>query len=222
MSIERMKALVTIVSRGDGFALSKLFAQYDVPLHFQMPASGTASSELLSMLGLAHREKDLMIGLGPASAVEALLSRLDDDYRGILSVRGLAFSLSLTAVSGFLAAALSRTSPTPEGGSAMPSEKEYSLIFAFVNQGYTDPVMQTACKAGATGGTVVRGRWVGTRQIEQFHGVTLQDEKEILMIACPKEKRNAIMDAITQDHGIQTPEQAMVCSLPIDRMVRLA
>ena len=68
----------------------------------------------------------------------------------------------------------------------MNPEKENNLILAFVNQGYTDVVMHTAVKAGAKGGTVIRGRWVGTELLEQFHGISIQDEKEVLLIACAK------------------------------------
>ena len=46
----RMKALLTIVNRGDGWALAKLYEQNGVKLHLQMAASGTASSEILNML----------------------------------------------------------------------------------------------------------------------------------------------------------------------------
>lgn len=58
---ERMKALFTIVNRGDGWALAKLYEQNGVTLHLQMAASGTASSEILNMLGLSGREKDLLL-----------------------------------------------------------------------------------------------------------------------------------------------------------------
>lgn len=223
MKLERMKLMMTIVNRGDGLALSKLYEQNDVRLHIQVAADGTASSELLSMLGLTHSERDVLFSFAPESVVDALLDRLDDDYRGILRVRGLAFSMRLTGISGAAASALSQPTES-EGGSPMSNhpEKEYNLIFVAVNQGCTDEVMQTACKAGATGGTVIRGRWVGADHLEQFHGITLQDEKEILTIACAKEVRNAIMDAINAAHGLNTPHQAMVWSMPIDRMVRLA
>ena len=58
--MERMKVMVTIVNRGDGLALAKLYRQNGAPLHIQVAATGTASSELLSMLGLTHRERDLL------------------------------------------------------------------------------------------------------------------------------------------------------------------
>lgn len=219
--MERMKTMITIVDRGDGIALSRLYEQNGVPLHLQVIAEGTATSEILNMLGLTHREKELLISFAPETAIEDLLARLDDDYRGILSVRGLAFSMKLTGVSSGIANALS-TKRKSEGGAAVHNEKEHSLIWVAINQGYSDQVMHTARKAGATGGTVIRSRWVGAEKLEQFHAITLQDEREILMIACDKSIRNAIMDAINAEHGIKTERQAVVFSLPIDRMVKLS
>lgn len=220
---ERMKAMITIVNRGDGLALSTLYAQNGVTLHFQIAASGTAGNELLSMLGLTHRDKDLLIGIGAESAVESLLVRLDKDYRGILRIRGLAFSIPMTAVTSLIADVYSiPASENEKGGVVMHPEKEHNLILVGVNQGYTDAVMHTACQAGATGGSVIRGRLVGAEPFEQHHGITLQGEREIILIACTKETRNAIMDAINAEHGISTKKQAFICSLPIDRMVRLA
>jgi len=219
--MERMKVLMTIVDRGDGIALSRLYEQNGVPLHLQIIAQGTATSEILNMLGLTHKEKDIMVSIAPERAVEELLERLDDDFRGILSVRGLAFSIRLTGISGSMASALSGNEKS-EGGTAVHNEKEHSLIWVAVNQGYSDEVMKTACKAGATGGTVIRSRWVGAEKLEKFHAITLQDEKEILMIACDKAVRNPIMDAINAEHGLKTDCQASVFSLPIDRMVKLS
>lgn len=219
--MERMKVMMTIVDRGDGIALSRLYEQNSVPLHLQIIAEGTASSEILNMLGLTHREKEMLVSFAPESAIEALLDRLDDDYRGILSVRGLAFSVQLTGISSGVANALA-TNEKHEGGVKVHNEKEHSLIWVAVNHGYSDQVMHTATKAGATGGTVIRSRWVGAQKLEQFHAITLQDEKEIIVIACDKSVRNAIMDAINKEHGLKFEQQASVFSLPIDRMVKLS
>ena len=44
MELERIKAMVTIVGRGDGLALTRLYQQDGVALHIQIAAVGTASS----------------------------------------------------------------------------------------------------------------------------------------------------------------------------------
>lgn len=219
--MERMKIMVTIVDRGDGIALSRLYEQNGVGLHLQVIAEGTATSEILDMLGLTHREKELLVSFASEQAIEELLERLDDNYRGILSVRGLAFSMKLTGISGSVANALSGETKH-EGGITVHNEKEHSLIWVAVNQGYSDQVMHTAWQAGATGGTVIRSRWVGADKLEKFHAITLQDEKEVIMIACDKSVRNQIMDAINAEHGLSSPQQAIVFSTPIDRMVKLS
>ena len=46
-----------------------------------------------------------------------------------------------------------------------------------VNQGHTDEVMDTARKAGARGGTVLKARFSGEEGAEHLHGFTLQQEK---------------------------------------------
>lgn len=219
--MERMKMMFTIVGRGDGYALSKLYEQNGVGLHLQVIAEGTATSEILNILGMTHREKEILISFAPELAVEKLLAKLDDDFRGILSVRGLAFSMRLSAISGAAAKAMENRNAV-KGELPVHGEREHCLILAAVNQGYTDEVMQTACKAGATGGTVVRGRWVGAQMLEHFHSIQLQDEKELLIIACTKEARNGIMDAINAHHGLKSDQQTFLCSLPIDRMVKLS
>ena len=81
--------------------------------------------------------------------------------------------------------------------------------------------MDTARSAGARGGTVIRARWAEAGEIQKIAGITLQAEKEVLAIVAVDEDRNAIMEAIDRHHGVQTPDQAMVISLPVDQTARL-
>ncbi len=100
-------------------------------------------------------------------------------------------------------------------------QQKSNLILVVVNQGFTDVVMDTARKAGARGGTIIRGRWVGEESFEQFYGITRQAEKEIIAIVAPKELRSAIMEDITREQGLQSEAGAMVCALGIDQLVHL-
>ena len=81
--------------------------------------------------------------------------------------------------------------------------------------------MDTARSAGARGGTVIRARWAEAGEIQKVAGITLQAEKEVLAIVATEEDRNAIMEAIDKGHGMRTPDQAMVISLPVDQTARL-
>ena len=98
---------------------------------------------------------------------------------------------------------------------------DHSLILVTVNQGYTEDVMNTARAAGARGGTVVRARWAGADEVQKIAGITLQAEKEVLAIMTQNHLRNGIMEEIDRVHGLHTPTQAMVISLPVDGVARL-
>ena len=129
----------------------------------------------------------------------------------------------LAAVNSLVATVITmRTKVDWEGGSEMDKEKRNSLILVMLNQGYTDAVMETAKKAGARGGTIVRGRWAADDGMDQqFQGMGQQAEKEILYIVVPREIRNGVMEAINEKHGVQTEAGALVCALGIDQMVHL-
>ena len=148
---------------------------------------------------------------------------LKDDDRSSLGTPGIAFSLNLSGMNAFLAVALSQLEKIDmeRGEQLMEQGNHHSLILAVVNQGYTDAVMDTARAAGAKGGTVVRARWTGAETVEKIAGITLQAEKEILAIVAPKKDREAIMAEINRVHGMQSPTQTVLISLPIEHMSRL-
>ena len=98
---------------------------------------------------------------------------------------------------------------------------ENSLILVACNRGCTDNVMATAKAQGARGGTVIKARLAGLEDLEQAYDIDLKAEREILAIVVPTKLRNDIMGAVNQEHGLRSEAQAIVCSLPIEHMVRL-
>lgn len=98
----------------------------------------------------------------------------------------------------------------------MPPENKHSLILISVNQGYSENVLDTARSLGARGGTILRARWSGAKALEKYHGISLQEEKEIIAIIVPNDIRNPIMDAVNEKHGLKTEAQAIVCSMKVD------
>ena len=98
----------------------------------------------------------------------------------------------------------------------MSSENSHTLILISVNQGYTKNVLDTARNLGARCGTILRARWSGVKALETYHGISLQTEKEIVIIIVPNELRNRIMDAVNEKHGLKTEAQAIVCSMKVD------
>ena len=100
--------------------------------------------------------------------------------------------------------------------------KEYELIVSIFNRGYSSTAMEAAKKAGARGGTVLNTRGTGSHEVEKFFGITIQPEKEMLLILVDKEVRNAVMQAIGSVVGLHTAGQGILFSLPVQDVLGLS
>ena len=98
----------------------------------------------------------------------------------------------------------------------MSMDKTYALIIAIVNHGYSADAMKAAKKAGATGGTILHGHGVSGKEAAKFFGITINEEKEILMIVARKEMKQKIMMSISSEMGMSSPAQGIVFTLPVD------
>ena len=223
LPMEPMKLIVSIVERGQGRNMIELFNGQKVTHHLQCAGKGTATSEIMDLLGLDSLEKDVVFSIAKATLVNQLMRDLNHELRGNARSKGIVFDMKITAMSHVLALAILMPVREMEGREdiMMEEEMENSMILVTVNQGFTEEVMHTARKAGARGGTIIRARWAGSESTEEFYGITVQQEKEIIAIVSPSSKRKDIMEAINSRHGLKTEARGTVCSLAIEDMVRL-
>lgn len=98
----------------------------------------------------------------------------------------------------------------------MSEHSQFELVITIVNRGFADDVMDVAKEAGASGGTVLYARGTGIHEAEQFFGVTIQPEKEVVLILTEHENKNAIMKAICKGAGLTTMGRGMSFSVPVD------
>lgn len=223
--MEPIQLIVSIVERGKGAAMQKLYASHQIFLHLQCAGRGTATSEILDILGLGSSEKDVVLSFASEPSALRLLRDLDTDLRGSTGAAGIVFDLPLTGLSNLAAALVDFQAEHNKKGTGgepqMDSKAENSLILVACGRGHTDAVMATAKAHGARGGTVIRGRMTGLEDLEQAYDLNLKAEREIVAIVVPRDRRDPIMEAVNTEHGLRTETQAVVCSLPIEHIVRL-
>lgn len=219
-----IKLLVTIVERRQGKDMTKLYSKNGVEWHYQSTGVGTASSELLDVLGFGTAERDVLFSMAEESRVRKLLYDLNNDLRETVLAKGIVFAVSLTGLNSLVAAKLFENVQDIEedGEEKLEEQRHNSLILVIVNQGHTDKVMETAKRAGARGGTILRARFNGSEESKQFYGITLQSEKEIILMLATNQTRNLIMESINKEHGVISEAGAMILSLPVDQVVRLS
>jgi hypothetical protein len=217
-SNNRIVMLLSIIGRGKSKAYLDMLNSRNIKHHFQSVGYGTAPSEMMDIFGLGSNDKDVIFSLAPAHCAEALseeMGRNDPDSRKHFG--GLVTILPLSAMNRLSAELLMRGSQSAKekGEEEMSNDRKYHLIVVTVNQGYADQVMQTARKAGATGGTVIRARLTNP-EMEQFGDVDVQEEKEIVTILASSSISGRIMEDVNREWGLRSEAKGMVCALPVD------
>ena len=89
------------------------------------------------------------------------------------------------------------------------------VILCIVNNGFSDVVMDAAREFGAGGGTVINERGTASLDAEKLFNITVQPEKEIVMILVKKEIRDDVLHALYQKVGLDTPGQGIAFCLPV-------
>ncbi|MBQ7333582.1 MAG: P-II family nitrogen regulator [Clostridia bacterium] len=99
---------------------------------------------------------------------------------------------------------------------------EHEVIFCIVNAGFSDLVMDAAKKIGARGGTVIHARGTANTEAEKLFGITVQPEKEIVMILVPRELKDNILHALYREAGLESEGQGIAFALPVSAVVGLS
>lgn len=100
-------------------------------------------------------------------------------------------------------------------------EFKHEAIFCIVNSGYSEAVMDAAKKFGARGGTVINARGTAGKEAETFFHITVQPEKEIVMILVPSEIKDDVLHALYNEVGLDSAGQGIAFSVPVDSVVGL-
>jgi hypothetical protein len=74
--------------------------------------------------------------------------------------------------------------------------------------------MQVARRAGATGGTVIRGRLADFEQFAELENSKVDEEREILCILAPLNASKQIMEDVNREFGITTEANGIISSIP--------
>ena len=98
---------------------------------------------------------------------------------------------------------------------------KHEVIFCIVNSGYSDAVMSAAKKAGARGGTIINARGTAGKEAETFFHITIEPEKEIVMILVPKDIKDGVLRALYEEVGLDTAGQGIAFSVPVENVVGL-
>lgn len=216
-----IRLIFLIASPKLGQQASELLKREGVPEQMHAFGKGTASGELQDLLGLGSIDKNVIMTLSTEAEANRLLTLFREELYLGMPGSGVAFTIPLNAASAGLLQLVEGFGKKADVKEEESMKSEYSMILAFVNQGYSEEVMAAARAAGAGGGTVFHSRRVAGDEALHFWGIQIQEEREIVLIISRKENKTAIMNAISDKCGVRSEAHGMVISVPVDEVAGL-
>ncbi len=208
--------MTTIVDRKDVDKYLNLYRENDLHVTYLTLGFGTVANEILDYLGLDSSEKAVAFSVLEEQTWVIIKKQLEKKLRIDAAGSGIAFIIPLSSVGG------KKTLQFLLGSQDYQKEEEstlkntiHDLIVVIAEQGYTNMIMDAARAAGAYGGTVVHAKGTGMEAAEKFMGVSLAAEKEMVFIVTKTEQKNAIMQAIMKDAGLDSKAKSILFSLPV-------
>lgn len=245
----------------------ELLKEGSVHMQYRFHAQGTASSEILDILGLGGIEKNVLMCMMPKIFADEMLRKLKKKLYLGMPGTGIAFTIPMLGGSGRVFKLMQ--SMLPEESEAIGeslwrlnerlekveqvnqdgyqleemeqrkiqleksgyrksksernednmADNEYSMIMVIVDQGYSEDVMNAARPMGASGGTVFHSRRIGNEETMKFWGISVQQERETVLILAKKDEKMSIMKAIGEKCGMHSEAHGIVLSLPVDGVV---
>lgn len=216
-----LKLLIVIVSADKTDKVINLFHIARMHLLYVMLGEGTASSEIMGMLGLGSTAKSVSMCIVPENISDDLIGHLASELELRARGHGIAFTIPLSSAIAPVAKLLEETGleendENESGVAKMKFDTTHDLILTVADPGYSDDIMEAAKSSGAKGGTVIHARQAGAEGPIKAWGISIQGEREVIIILAKHDEKKDIMRAINAKFGPTSDAHGITLSLPVD------
>lgn len=213
--------LVLIYSEGNDKKINSILNKFGVKVKTVTNASGTASASVLDYFGLAETKKDVYLAIIPDYLEHNILSKLKNAFKFEEIGTGITFTIPISSSNKFLVDSFKKSDVEEKVKDMKEDNNKYHLIITIVLEGYLEQAMAAAKKAGATGGTVIKGRGLANLVPAKVLGFNIETEREVILNVVEDESKQKVMEEITSAVGIKTGGKGVCIALPISDAIGL-
>lgn len=220
-ALDPLYFLVAIIPNGQASAIVDLVIKAEAAACFVCHGKGTATRDIYEVLGMGESHKQIVLSLIKETNWTKLRAAFVTRFAISDWSKGVAYVIKIDSLCGVSAYKMltNNRGLKAEGGSPMANDQiekksDYEVVMVIVNDGFTDLVMDAARKAGAKGGTIITARGTGNKDIEKFFGVVITPEKQVVLILVPKKIKDAVVEGVYKEAGINTKGQGIAFSMP--------
>ncbi len=98
-AIKKLKLIITVVDRGKAEFYLDVLSQYEVNFQMVTSGKGTATSEIINMLGL-NINKAVIMSVVREDMVSPIMKCLNDKFKTIRNGKGIALAVPLSSLIG--------------------------------------------------------------------------------------------------------------------------
>ncbi len=209
--------MLSIIDRSRAGELQDICRDLQLSVILTKLGRGTATSEHLRLYDLQPTEKVIIGTIVTKTSMGQLMKTAKRKMFIDIPGNGIMMAIPVKSVNGGKTLAYI-TDGQDLGGDVPNMDFKNELIVVILNEGYADMVMDAARSAQAAGGTILHAKGTGGQRAERFFGVSLAEEKDMIYILAPSEKKSGIMQAINWECGTDTKAGAICFSLPVSEV----
>lgn len=98
-AIKKLKLIITVVDRQKGEFYLDVISQFEVNYQMVVGGLGTASSEIIELLGL-NNHKAVILSVAREDMVPTIMNTLEEKFETVRNGKGIAFAVPLSSVIG--------------------------------------------------------------------------------------------------------------------------
>lgn len=191
-----MKYLRIIIARSKGSKFMEKLEKYGAKSINCLLAEWSANKHILEILGIDKEKKEIVSALVNDDLVNGLLDDLENKFDKKNS-------------------SIMFTTPVDFKGEI---NMEYEALYVIVNKENADKVIEISQAKGAKGAIVVHGRGSGIQKKSVFLNMTIEPEKDIVIMLIKKEISEDVKSAIYESMKLDENSQGILFSLPVSEV----
>lgn len=174
---------------------------------------GTVKNQLLELLGLYEVKKEIVLMLAESQLENQIHEELTAKFHLDKPNHGIVFSSPVNKILGQKNLDIEGLEQKQGGKVGM----DYEVIFTVVDNGFAEEVIDAAVAAGAQGGTIIHARGSNISEQSMLFSISIDPEKEIVMVLIGKDKSENVMTSIQDTIKINKLDKGMIFSLDISK-----
>lgn len=188
-----MKLLTIILPRSKGSKMMNDIKELGGSYITCIYGMAIEDGEILSMLKMNKKRKEIVRALIEDGKGEDILSMVDFGFHK--DDQSIAFTVDLD----------------DQGG----KEVDYQAIYVVVDRHQGDKVIKIAQDNGANGATVMHGRGAGVMKESIFMNMTIEPEKDIILMLVGKDRVEKIKKAIYEGMNFKDSSTGIIFTIPV-------